>query len=148
MKDTSYFWLRNLTKVIFLIMWQTKHLVKKTIGSSWWTRFNLQECCKSKDWGKTTVLQACNEEAFVWILHVLKWWCTHFLNVTIPFGLNSSNQIQFLGHADKFNQFEQIVSLQEGRPWTKKNSWQASCNWKGMIKVMSWWIMYSQQTRD
>ncbi|KAH9548261.1 hypothetical protein CY35_11G078900 [Sphagnum magellanicum] len=67
----------------------------------------LQECCRSKDWGKAAVLQACNEEAFVGILHELKWWCTHFLNLTILPGLNSSEQIQSLGDVDKLNQFEQ-----------------------------------------
>jgi hypothetical protein len=67
----------------------------------------VQECCKSEDWGKAAVLQAGNEEAFVGILHDLKWWCTHFLNLTILSGLNSSQQIQSLGDADKLNQFEQ-----------------------------------------
>jgi len=65
------------------------------------------ECCKSKDWGKAAVLQAGNEEAFVGILHDLKWWCAHFLNLTILSGLNSSEQIQSLGDVDKLNQFEQ-----------------------------------------
>jgi ribosomal protein S24E len=65
------------------------------------------ESCKSKDWGKAAVLQAGNEEAFVGILHDLKWWCTHFLNLTILSGLNSSKQIQPLGDVDKLNQFEQ-----------------------------------------
>jgi len=67
----------------------------------------VQECCKSKDWGKAAVLQPGNEEAFVGILHDLNWWCTHFLNLTILLGLNSSQQIQSLGDADKLNQFEQ-----------------------------------------
>jgi hypothetical protein len=67
----------------------------------------VRECCKSKDWGKAAVLQAGNEEAFVGILHDLKWWCTHFLNLTILSGLNSSEQIQSLGDEDKLNQFEQ-----------------------------------------
>jgi hypothetical protein len=67
----------------------------------------VQECCKSKDWGTAAVLQAGNEEAFVGILHDLKWWCTHFLNLTILSGLNSSEQIQSLGIADNLNQFEQ-----------------------------------------
>jgi len=67
----------------------------------------VRECCKCKDWGKAAVLQAGNEEAFVGILHDLKWWCTHFLNLTILSGLNSSQQIQSLGDADKLNQFEQ-----------------------------------------
>jgi ribosomal protein S24E len=66
----------------------------------------VRECCKSEDWGKAAVLQAGNEEAFVGILHDLKWWCTHFLNLTILSGLNSSHQIQSLGDADKLNQFE------------------------------------------
>jgi len=65
------------------------------------------ECCKCKDWGKAAVLQAGNEEAFVGILHDLKWWCTHFLNLTILSGLNSSKQIQSLGDVEKLNQFEQ-----------------------------------------
>ncbi len=67
----------------------------------------VEECCKSKDWGKAAVLQAGNEEAFVGILHDLKWWCTHFLNLTILSGLNSSEQIQSLGDVDKLNQFEE-----------------------------------------
>jgi hypothetical protein len=67
----------------------------------------VQECCKSKDWGKAAVLQAGNEQAFVGILHDLKWWCSHFLNLTILSGLNSSQQIQSLGDVDKLNQFEQ-----------------------------------------
>jgi len=67
----------------------------------------VRECCKCKDWGKAAVLQAGNEEAFVGILHDLKWWCTHFLNLTILSGLNSSEQIQSLGDGDKLNQFEQ-----------------------------------------
>jgi hypothetical protein len=71
----------------------------------------LRECCKSKDWGKATVLQAANEEAFVGILRDLKWWCKHFLNLTILSGLNSSEQIQSLGDADKLNQFEQDCIL-------------------------------------
>ncbi|CAK9197145.1 unnamed protein product [Sphagnum troendelagicum] len=66
----------------------------------------VRDCCKSEDWGKAAVLQAGNEEAFVGILHDLKWWCTHFLNLTILSGLNSSQQIQSLGDADKLNQFE------------------------------------------
>ncbi len=41
------------------------------------------------------------------ILHDLKWWYTHFLNLTILSGLNSSQQIQSLGDAEKLNQFEQ-----------------------------------------
>jgi hypothetical protein len=67
----------------------------------------VRECCKSKDWGKAAVLQAGNEEAFVGILHDLKWWCTHFLNLTILSGSNSSEQIQSLGDVDKLNHFEQ-----------------------------------------
>ncbi|CAK9860836.1 unnamed protein product [Sphagnum jensenii] len=67
----------------------------------------VRECCKCKDWGKAAVLQAGNEEAFVGILHDLKWWCTHFLNLTILSGLNSSQQIQSLGDVDKLNHFEQ-----------------------------------------
>jgi hypothetical protein len=67
----------------------------------------VQECCKCKDWGKAAVLQAGNEEAFVGILHDLKWCCTHFLNLTILSGLNSSNQIQSLRDVDKVNQFQQ-----------------------------------------
>jgi hypothetical protein len=69
------------------------------------------ECCKCKDWGKAAVLQAGNEEAFVGILHDLNWWCTHFLNLTILSGLNSSEQIQSLGDGDKLNQFEQDCIL-------------------------------------
>jgi hypothetical protein len=67
----------------------------------------VRECCKSKDWGKAAVLQAGNEEAFVGILHALKSRCTFFLNLTILSRLNSSQQIQSLGDADKLNQFEQ-----------------------------------------
>jgi hypothetical protein len=67
----------------------------------------VRECCKSKDSGKAALLQAGNEEAFVGILHDLKWWCTHFLNLTILSGLNSSEEIQSLGDVDKVNQFEQ-----------------------------------------
>ncbi|CAM6035719.1 unnamed protein product [Sphagnum compactum] len=67
----------------------------------------VRECCNCKDWGKAAVLQAGNEEAFVGILHDLEWWCTHFLNLTILYGLNSSEQIQSLGDVDKLNQFEQ-----------------------------------------
>jgi hypothetical protein len=67
----------------------------------------VQECCKSEDWGKAAVLQAGNDEAFVGILHDLKCWSTHFLNLTILSGLNSSEQIQSLGDVDKLNQFEQ-----------------------------------------
>ncbi|KAH8948049.1 hypothetical protein BDL97_11G076000 [Sphagnum fallax] len=67
----------------------------------------VRECCKSEDWGKAAVLQAGNEEAFIGILHELKWWCTHFLNLTILSGLNSSEQIQSLGDVDKLNQFEE-----------------------------------------
>ncbi|CAM6014028.1 unnamed protein product [Sphagnum balticum] len=59
------------------------------------------------DWGKAAVLQAGNEEAFVGILHDLKWWCTHFLILTILSGSNSSEQIQSLGDVDKLNHFEQ-----------------------------------------
>ncbi|CAK9197202.1 unnamed protein product [Sphagnum jensenii] len=67
----------------------------------------VRECCKSEDWGNAAVLQAGNEEGFVGILHDLKWWCTHFLNLTILSRLNSSQQIQSLGDADKLKQFEQ-----------------------------------------
>jgi hypothetical protein len=65
------------------------------------------ECCKCKDWGKAAFLQAGNEEAFVGILHDLKWWCTHFLNLTMLSGLNSSKHSQSLGDVEKLNQFEQ-----------------------------------------
>jgi hypothetical protein len=71
----------------------------------------VQECCKSKDWGKAAVLQAGNEESFVGILHDLKFWCSHFLNLTILSGLNSSDQIQSLGDVHKLNQFEQECIL-------------------------------------
>jgi hypothetical protein len=40
MKDTSHFWLKHLTKMTFLIMWQSKHLVKKLRGSSRWSRLS------------------------------------------------------------------------------------------------------------
>jgi hypothetical protein len=71
----------------------------------------VQECCNSKDWGKAALLQAGNDEAFVGILHDLKWWYTHFLNPTILSGLNSSRQIQSLGDADKLHHFEQDCIL-------------------------------------
>jgi hypothetical protein len=69
------------------------------------------ECCKSKDWDKAAVLQAGNEEAFVGILHDLKWWCTHFLNLTMLYGLNSSKHSQSLGDVEKLKQFEQDCIL-------------------------------------
>ncbi len=66
----------------------------------------VQECCKSKEWIKAAVLQAGNEEAFVGILHELKWWCTHFLSVNILSGMSSSQHIQSQGDVGRPNWFE------------------------------------------
>jgi hypothetical protein len=38
MKDMNYFLLKQLTKMIILTIWQTKHLIKKDIGLSRWPR--------------------------------------------------------------------------------------------------------------
>jgi hypothetical protein len=112
----------------------------------------VQECCRSKDWGKAAVLQAGNEEAFVGILHDLKWWCTHFLNVTILSGLNSSKQSQSLGDADKLNQFEQDRSLARraalDREELVSNLMQFKSHDKSDVMVDHLLARYSQQASD
>jgi hypothetical protein len=112
----------------------------------------VQECCRSKDWGKAAVLQAGNEEAFVAILHDLKWWCTHFLNVTILSGLNSSKQSQSLGDADKLNQFEQDRSLARraalDREELVSNLMQFKSHDKSDVMVDHLLARYSQQASD
>ncbi|KAH9548258.1 hypothetical protein CY35_11G078600 [Sphagnum magellanicum] len=105
--------------------WLLQEQLNSGIGMTWATHKDLLhllrvvkradllvgECCKSKDWGKAAVLQAGNEEAFVGILHDLKWWCTHFLNLTMLYGLNSSKHSQSLGDVEKLKQFEQDCIL-------------------------------------
>ncbi|CAK9860842.1 unnamed protein product [Sphagnum jensenii] len=112
----------------------------------------VQECCKSKDWGKAAVLQAGNEEAFVGILHDLKWWCTHFLNLTILSGLNSSQQIQSLGDVDKLNQFEQDRILARRAALDREelvaNLMQFKRHEKSNVMVDHLLDRYSQQASD
>jgi hypothetical protein len=109
------------------------------------------ECCKSKDWGKAAVLQAGNEEAFVGILHDLKW-CTHFLNLTILSGLNSREQIQSLGDVDKLNQFEQDRTLARraalDREELVSNLMQFKSHDKTDVMVDHLLAWYSQQASD
>jgi hypothetical protein len=40
MKDMSYFWLKHLTKVTFLTIWQTRLLLKKAKSPSRWPKFS------------------------------------------------------------------------------------------------------------
>jgi hypothetical protein len=112
----------------------------------------VQECCKSKDWGKAAVLQAGNEEAFIGILCDLKWWCTHFLNLTILSGLNSSEQIQSLGDADKLNQFEQDRILARRAALDREelvaNLMQLKRHHKSDVMVDHLVDQYSQQASD
>ncbi|KAH8948065.1 hypothetical protein BDL97_11G076600 [Sphagnum fallax] len=112
----------------------------------------VQECCKSKDWGKAAVLQAGNEQAFVGILHDLKWWCTHFLNLTILSRLNSSQQIQSLGDADKLNQFEQDPILARRAALDREelvaNLMQFKRHDKSDVMVDHLLDRYSQQASD
>jgi hypothetical protein len=112
----------------------------------------VRECCKSKDWGKAAVLQAGNEEAFLGILCDLKWWCTHFLNLTILSGLNSSEQIQSLGDVDKLNQFEQDRILARrvalDREELAANLMQFKRHDKSDVTVDHLLDRYSQQASD
>jgi hypothetical protein len=112
----------------------------------------VRECCESKDWGKAAVLQAGNEEAFVGILHDLKWWCTHFLNLTILSGLNSSKQIQSLGDVDKLNWFEQdgILARRAAMDTEKllENLIDLKRHDKSDVMVVHLLDRYSQQTSD
>jgi hypothetical protein len=110
------------------------------------------ECCKCKDWGMAAVLQAGNEEAFVGILHDLKWWCTHFLNLTILSGLNSSKQIQSLGDVEKLNHFEQDRILARraalDREELVSNLMQLKRRDKTDVMVDHFIDRYSQQASD
>ncbi|CAM6014030.1 unnamed protein product [Sphagnum balticum] len=106
----------------------------------------------SKDWGKAAVLQAGNEEAFVGILHDLKCWCTHFLNLTILSGLNSSEQIQSLGDVDKLNQSEQDRILARRAAFDREelvpNLMQLKRHDKSDVMVDHFVDRYSQEVSD
>jgi hypothetical protein len=112
----------------------------------------VRECCKCKDWGKAAVLQAGNEEAFVGILHDLKWCSTHFLNLTILSGLNSSEHSQSLGDVDKLNQFEQDRILARRAALDREelvaNLMQFKRHDKSNVMVDHLLDRYSQQASD